>query len=82
MSGFDVSAFTDEDGIVHVTVTQDGRAWEVQGHPTVRIDQELAPVDGKLGAPYHAVAPERFRLEIYPAQVTGRSVPVRREADG
>jgi hypothetical protein len=82
VDGFDVSAFTGEDGIVHVTVVQDGRAYEVSGQPTVTIDERVAAVDGRLGAPLHAVAPQRFVLELFPAQVVGRMVPARAEVQG
>lgn len=65
----DVSARTGEDGVLHVSVRDGGRVYELQGRPVVEIEELHFPVD--------EWSRSRFVLRIPDAQqVTARMVPV------
>lgn len=65
LTWFGVSAQTDADGAVHVTIREKGRVHELSGRPVVEIE-DVADGDGLRS---------RFALRINDAQTSARVVP-------
>jgi hypothetical protein len=78
----DVSAYTDEEGVVHVTARDGDRVYEVEGRATAVLEQLFDnPVNVFFGRTVHTFRPPKswlqFTLRIQDAKATVRGVPAR-----
>lgn len=82
LAPLDVSAYTDEDGVVHFTVRDGGRVYEVKGSATAVLEQRFAePVEVRSELGDFSYRPPRsewlFTFRIADAKTTVQAASAR-----